>query len=119
MKSSDCDNSDNENGLDEIKVLDSEDDAVKEDESQTRISLRLDDKSHTFEYPSKRKVRNLINYIYQNYLLQTGLYDDKRNRMVLFSRIHNDCITNLDQEKDLEEMKLFPSIVLYHNVKNP
>ncbi|CAO1430827.1 unnamed protein product [Diamesa serratosioi] len=119
MKSSDCENSDNENGLDEPKILDSEDEATKEDESQTRISLRIDDKSHTFEYPSKRKVRNLINYIYQNYLLQTGLYDDKRNRMVLFSRIHNDCITNLDQEKDLEEMKLFPSIVLYHNVKNP
>lgn len=119
MKSSDCENSDDENGLDEPKILDSEDEAAKENESQTRISLRIDDKSHTFEYPSKRNVRNLINYIYQNYLLQTGLYDDKRNRMVLFSRIHNDCITNLDQEKDLEEMKLFPSIVLYHNVKNP
>lgn len=84
-------------------------------ETQTNILLKFQDKSLNFKYPSKRSVANLINYIYRNYLVQTGVYDDKRNRFALFSKVHNKCITSLEQSQNLEESNIHPSCVLMHN----
>lgn len=63
--------------IDEPKILDSDDELlVPETEKQTNIMLRLQDVSHNFKYPSNRTVRHLINYIYRNYLVQTGKFRD-------------------------------------------
>jgi hypothetical protein len=100
----------------EAKVLDSDDELLKNDDGpQTNILLKLNDENHKFKYPAKRTVGQLINYIYRNYLLQTKIYDNKTKRFSLFSKIHNCCLTNLDQEKSLEESNIHPSIVLMHN----
>jgi hypothetical protein len=115
LKSDDVESSDNEN--DEAKVLDSDDDLLKtETETQTNILLKLSDQSHNFKYPSKRTVRHLIDYIYRNFLVQTGLYDNQRNRFSLFSKVHNKCITTIDQTQTLEDSKIHPSCCLLHNV---
>lgn len=112
INSEDIANSDHE----ELKVLESDDESSNSTmEVQTNILLKFQDQSHSFKYPSKRTVGNLINYIYQNYLLQTGIYDDKRKRFSLFSKVHNKCITSLDQSLSLKESKIHPSCVLMHN----
>lgn len=112
INSDDIANSDTE----EPKVLDSDDESVNTaTEKQTSILLKLQDQSHNFKYPSNRTVANLINYIYRNYLVQTGIYDDKRNRFALFSKVHNKCITKLEQTLNLEESNIHPSCVLMHN----
>lgn len=112
INSDDIANSDTE----EPKVLDSDDESLNTaKETQTNIMLRLQDQSHNFKYPSKRTVANLINYIYRNYLVQTGSYDDKRNRFALFSKVHNKCITALEQSLNLEESNIHPSCVLMHD----
>jgi len=112
--SSDDDGNDDEN---EPKVLESDDDKLNsnEEEKQTSIMLKLQDTSVSFKYPSKRTVQHLINYIYRNYLLQTGIYNDGRNRFSLISRVHNKCLTTLDQDQNLEEANIHPSCVLHHN----
>lgn len=102
----------------EARVLDSDDELLKSDYDgpQTNILLRMNDGNHKFRYPSNRTVSNLINYIYRNYLVQTGIYDNKTKRFSLISKIHNNkCLTLLDQEKSLEESDIHPSIVLLHN----
>lgn len=97
-------------------MLESDDETLKKDDGpQTNILLKLLDENHKFKYPSKRTVGQLINYIYRNYLLPTGIYDNKTKRFSLFSKIHNSCLTSLDNEKNLEELKIHPSIVLMHN----
>ncbi|KAG5670169.1 hypothetical protein PVAND_000450 [Polypedilum vanderplanki] len=101
----------------EAKVLDSDDELLKNDDGpQTNVMLRLEEEQHKFKYPSTRTVANLINYIYRNYLIQTGIYDNKTKRFSLFSKIHNKCLTMLDQEKSLQEADIHPSIVLLHRV---
>lgn len=115
LKSDDCETDDED--ADEPKVLDSDDDLLRtESESQTNILLKLSDQSHNFKYPSTRTVRHLIDYIYRNYLVQTGLYDDQRNRFSLFSKVHNKCITAIDQTQTLEDSKIHPSCCLLHRV---
>lgn len=100
----------------EVKVLDSADeDDDKKDGLETNILLKLHDENHKFKYPSSRTVGQLINYIYRNYLIPTGIYDNQTKRFSLFSKIHNSCLTNLDSAKSLEEAKIHPSIVLMHN----
>jgi hypothetical protein len=112
MNSDDIANSDHE----ELKVLDSDDEILNSPtETQTNILLKLQDQSHNFKYPSKRTVAQLINYIYRNYLIQTGIYDDKRKRFSLFSKVHNKCLTALDQTATLEDSNIHPSCVLMHN----
>jgi hypothetical protein len=97
-------------------VLDSDDEILKNDDGpQTAILLKLKDGNHKFKYPAKRTVGQLINYIFRNYLLPTGIYDNQTKRFSLFSQIHNTCLTNLSNDKSLEEMKIHPSIVLMHN----
>lgn len=97
-------------------MLDSDDELLKKDDGpETHILLKLLDENHKFKYPAKRTVGQLINYIYMNYLLPTGIYDNKTKRFSLFSKIHNKCLTLLDNEKSLEESKIHPSIVLLHN----
>jgi hypothetical protein len=116
-ENNDDDDDDAESEHAEAKVLDSDDELLKnEDEGpQTNILLKLHDESHKFKYPASRTVRHLINYIYRNYLVQTGIYDNKTKRFSLFSKIHNQCLTTLDQEKDLQQANIHPSIVLLHN----
>lgn len=100
----------------EVKVLDSSDEVEKADDGpQTNILLKLHDENHKFKYPSKRTVGQLINYIYRNYLIQTGIYVNQTKRFSLFSKIHNKCLTNLDSSATLVEAKIHPSIVLMHN----
>lgn len=85
--------------------------------TQTNIMLRLEDgKSHNFRFKSSRTLGSLISHIYNKYLIKTGLYDDKKKRMVLFSKIHNKCLTTLDSSQTLVDIKLHPSGVIYHNV---
>lgn len=105
-----------ESDTEEPKVLDSDEEILNTaGEPQTNILLKLNDANHSFKYPSSRTVRQLINYIYRNYLVQTGIYDDRTKRFVLFSKIHNNCLTNLNQEESLTKSKIHPSIVLMHN----
>jgi hypothetical protein len=99
----------------EPKVLESDDEVLKSDDGpQTNILLKLQDENHKFKYPAKRTVGQLINYIYRNYLLPTGIYDNKTKRFSLFSKIHGKCLTNLDTDASLEDSKIHPSIVLMH-----
>lgn len=106
---------DNQEESEEAKVLDSDDEILKNDDGlQTNVMLRMEDENHKFKYPSSRTVANLISYIYRNYLLQTGIYDNKTKRFSLFSKIHSKCLTMLDQEKSLQEANIHPSIVLLH-----
>lgn len=108
------DENEEENG--EAKVLESDDDQLKNDDGpETNILLKLLDENHKFKYPAKRTVTQLINYIYRNYLLPTGIYDNKTKRFALFSKIHNKCLTSLDGSKTLDEAQIHPSIVLMHN----
>lgn len=117
LKSDDVETSDDGENEEEAKVLDSDDELLKtETESQTNILLKFSDQSHNFKYPSKRTVRHLIDYIYRNYLVQTGLYDDQRNRFSLFSKVHNKCITTIDTTQTLEDSKIHPSCCLLHRV---
>jgi hypothetical protein len=96
-------------------VLESDDEVLKSDDGpQTNILLKLQDENHKFKYPAKRTVGQLINYIYRNYLLPTGIYDNKTKRFSLFSKIHGKCLTNLDTDASLEDSKIHPSIVLMH-----
>jgi hypothetical protein len=101
----------------EPKILDSDDELLKDDIDgpQTNVMLRLQDENHKFKYPASRTVAHLINYIYRNYLIQTGIYNNRTKRFSLFSKIHNKCLTMLDQEKSLHEANIHPSIVLLHN----
>lgn len=111
---SDDDGADN---ADEPKVLESDDELLKKtSEKQTSIMLKLQDSNVSFKYPSSRTVQQLINYIYRNYLVQTGSYSDGRNRYALLSKVHNNkCLTTLNQSQNLEEANIHPSIVLFHN----
>jgi hypothetical protein len=102
--------------IEEAKVLDSDDELLKDDDGpQTNVLLRMKDENHKFKYPSSRTVSHLINYIYRNYLIQTGIYENRTKRFSLYSKIHNKCLTMLDQEKSLHEADIHPSIVLLHN----
>lgn len=97
-------------------MLESDDEVLKSDDGpQTNILLKLQGENHKFKYPAQRTVGQLINYIYRNYLLPTGIYDNKTKRFSLFSQIHNSCLTSLDHDKSLEAAKIHPSIVLMHN----
>lgn len=101
----------------EPKVIDSDDEPLNNENNvpQTNVLLRLQDENHKFKYPSNRTVANLINYIYRNYLIQTGIYDNKTKRFSLISKIHNKCLTALDQDLTLDKADIHPSIVLLHN----
>ncbi|CAH1735773.1 unnamed protein product [Chironomus riparius] len=100
----------------EVKVLDSDDEVLAQnDEPQTNVLLRFELESHKFKYPASRSVGNLINYIYRNYLVKTGIYDNKTKRFSLFSKIHNKCLTALDHDLTLKDANIHPSIVLLHN----
>lgn len=105
-----------EDDIEEAKIVDSDENNISTDDPQTNVLLRLENEIHKFKYPAKRTVSNLINYIYRNYLIQTGIYDNKTKRFSLISKIHdNKCLTTLDQEKTLEDSNIHPSIVLLHN----
>jgi len=110
-------NGDSNDDSQEVKVLDSEDEILaRDDEPQTNVLLRLEHESHKFKYPSTRTVGNLINYIYRNYLVKTGIYDNKTKRFSLISKIHNNkCLTSLDHDLTLQRANIHPSIVLLHN----
>lgn len=89
---------------------------IRTDGTQTNIMLRLEDgSSNNFRYKSSKTVGSLIAHIYNKYLVKTGLYNDRKKRMVLFSKIHNKCITSFDSSQTLIEVKLHPSVVIYHN----
>lgn len=107
---------DEKRDIEEPKVLDSDDEQLNsKEEKQTSIMLKMQDCNTSFKYPSSRTVQQLINYIYRNYLVQTGIYRDGRNRFTLFSKVHNKCITELDQSQNLEQSNIAPSCVLHHN----
>ncbi|XP_070508876.1 UBX domain-containing protein 7 [Chironomus tepperi] len=107
---------DDDDDVQEVKVLDSDDELLAHnDEPQTNVLLRLEDESHKFKYPASRSVGHLINYIYRNYLVKTGIYDNKTKRFALFSKIHNKCLTALDHDLTLKDANIHPSIVLLHN----
>lgn len=118
-KEDNCDDDDDSEKPEEPKILESDDEILKSDDGpQTMILLKLHDDNHKFKYPANRNVGQLINYIYRNYLLPTGIYDNKTKRFSLFSKIHNSCLTSLDHEKSLQDAKIHPSIVLMHNTIN-
>lgn len=80
---------------------------------ETSISLRMEDgKANNFKFRSNQTISKLVTHIFKKYLIPIG---QKKERMVLFTRIHNECLTNMDQNKTLVEIKLHPSAVIYHN----
>lgn len=80
---------------------------------ETSISLRMEDgKANNFKFRSNQTISKLITHIYKKFLVPIG---QKKERMVLFTRIHKECLTNMDQDKTLVEVKLHPSAVIYHN----
>ncbi len=83
---------------------------------EVKIRLVMEDgTTHLFHYNLLETVGNLINHIRVNYLDSLGIYNNEGNQIVLFSRIHDATITDLNPELTLEKALFYPTIVLFHN----